>query len=75
MEASRGDHGQVLKIALTPASVARREIEQRGGHLFVASAEHRQHVDAPTRPPHQRGLDEIVAEDVPAERLSSSELR
>lgn len=75
METACRHDREVLKIALTPASVARREIEQRGWHLFIASAERRQHVDAPTGPPHQRSLDEIVAEDVAAEGLPSAKLR
>ena len=62
------DHARVLQVALAPAPVAGGEIDQRGRALLVAAAELGQHVDGPAGAPHQRRLDEIVAEDVPAER-------
>ena len=61
-------HADVLQIALTPAPVARGEVDQRGRAFLEAAAERRQHVDRPAGAAHQRRLDEIVAEDMAAER-------
>ncbi len=58
----------MLQIALAPAPVARREIDQRGRAFLEAAAKRRQHVDRPAGAADQRRLDEIVAEDVAAER-------
>ena len=59
---------RVLEIALAPAPVARRDVDERGRALLVAAREVVQHVDRPAGAPHQRRLDEIVAEHVAAER-------
>ena len=61
-------HARVLQIALAPAPVARRQIDQRRRAFLVRAAERRQHVDRPAGAAHQRRLDEVVAEDVAAER-------
>ena len=58
----------VLQVALAPAPVARRDVDERGRALLVAAREVVQHVDRVAGAPHQRRLDEIVAEHVAAER-------
>ena len=65
----------VLQIALAPAPVAHRVVADGGRAFLVAAAEARRHVDAPAGAPHQRRLDEIVAEDVAAERLAPRQQR
>ncbi len=69
------DDARVLEIALAPSPVARGEIDQRGRALLVGAAEGRQHVDRVSRAPDQRRLDEVVAEDVAAERRPAREIR
>ena len=58
----------MLEVALGPSSVARGEVDQRGGAFLEAAAERREHVDRPTSPAHQRRLHEIMAQDMTAER-------
>ena len=74
-EALGADDARVLQIALAPAAVARREIDQRGRALLVGAAERRQHVDRIAGAADQRRLDEIVAEDVAAERRLAGQVR
>ena len=69
------DDPRMLEIALAPSPVASREIDQRGRALFVGAAEVGQHVNSKARAPHQRRLDEIVAEDVAAERRLARQVR
>ena len=71
VKAARRQQRQMLQIALTPAPVARGKIRKRGRGFLVTAAERRRHVDGPAAAPHQRRLDEVVAEDMPAERLAS----
>ena len=61
------DDPHVLQVALAPAPVARREVDQRRRALLVGAVEVRQHVDRPAGAADQRRLDEVVAEDVAAE--------
>jgi hypothetical protein len=63
---------QKLQIALAPAPVARGKIRKGGRGFLVASAEFWRHVDGPPAAPHQRCLDEVVAENV-RRRLASSQ--
>src|SRR5271169_5844081 len=58
----------MLEVALGPSSVARGEVDQRGGAFLEAAAERREHVDRPASPAHQRRLHEIMAQDMTAER-------
>ena len=58
----------MLEIALTPAAVARRKIDERRRTFFIAAAKTWQHIDRVTGPPDQRGLDKIMAENMTAER-------
>ena len=60
---------------MAPSPVASREIDQRGRALFVRAAEVGQHVNSKARAPHQRRFDEIVAENVPAERRLARQVR
>ena len=64
---------QMLQIALAPAPVARGKIRKRGRAFLVAAAELWRHVDGPAAAPHQRRFDEVVAENMPAERLASAQ--
>ena len=68
LQAARADDPAVLQVALAPAPVARRDVDERGRALLVAAREVVQHVDRVAGAPHQRRLDEIVAEHVAAER-------
>src|SRR5450631_1739966 len=58
----------MLEIALTPAPVARRKVDECRRTFLVAAAKVRQHIDSVTGTPDQRGLDKIMAENVTAER-------
>ena len=68
-------HARVLQIALAPAPVARRQVDQRGRALLERAAQRRQHVDRLAGAAHQRRLDEIVAEDVAAEGRPARQVR
>ncbi len=72
---AREHHPHMLQVALAPAPVARADVDQRGGALLEAAAEHRQHGHPIAGAPDQRRLDEVVAEDVPAERGLAPEVR
>ena len=65
----------MLEIALTPAPVARRNIDERGRTLFVAAAKVWQHIDGITGAPDQCRLDKIMAEDMAAERRTPAQNR
>ena len=70
MQAARGQQRQMLQIALTPSPVAGGEIQQRRRAFLETAAERGRHMDGPAATSHQRSLDEIVAQDMPAERLA-----
>ena len=74
-EATGADDARVLQIALAPSTVAGREIDERGRALFVGAAEAGQHVDGVSGAKHEPRLDEIVAENVAAERWSARQVR
>ena len=75
LQALGADDPRVLQIALAPAPVAGREVDQRGRALLVGALEVGQHVDRPAGAPHQRRLDEIVAEDMAAEGRLALQVR
>ncbi len=75
VQAARRQHARMLQIALAPAPVAHREVGERGRALLVAAGKRGHHVDRPAAAPHQRRLDEIMAQDVAAERPASAQLR
>ena len=67
---SRGkrQHARVLQVALRPAPVARRVVDDVRRHLLPAALELGHLAHLVTGAAHERGLDEIVAEYLPAER-------
>src|SRR5664279_1128222 len=65
----------MLEIALTPAPVARRKVDERRRTFFVTTAKARQHIDSVTSAPDQCGLDKIMAENVTAERRAPAQHR
>ena len=68
-EQALGEHeSEVLEVALAPAPVAPHLLEQRRRHLLVAAAEIVGEPERPARAAHQRRLDEVVAQDLAAER-------
>src|ERR1700737_4419503 len=73
MKLARRQNRQMLQIALAPSPVARGEIQQRRRAFFVTAAESWGHVDGPAATPHQCRFDEVVAEDMPADRLAPPE--
>src|SRR4051794_10849709 len=73
VKTARREYRQMLQIALAPSAVARGKIQQRRRALLVAAAERGRHVDCPAAAPHQCGLDEIMAENVSAERLAAAQ--
>src|SRR4051812_49140614 len=75
VQAARRQERQMLQIALTPTSVARGKIQQRWRAFLVAAAQRRRHMDRQTATAHERSFNEIMAEDVPAERLAAAQFR
>src|SRR5579885_1367913 len=64
MDPLREENLRMLEIALAPAPVAGRKINQRGGRLFVTSANRWQHVNGVARAADQGGLDEAVTQEM-----------
>src|SRR6476469_143767 len=75
MKGARREHREMLEIALAPPPVAGCEIQQRWRAFLKAAAKCRHHSNGPTRPPHQRRFDEVMAEDVPSEWLAAMKFR
>ena len=71
VKAARRQQRQMLQIALAPSPVARGEIQQARAGIPRSCRPAWRHVDGPAAAPHQRRFDEIVAEDMPAERLAA----
>ena len=71
----RADDPHVLEVALAPSPVARRKVDERGRALFVRAGEIGQHVDRVARAPDEPRLDEIMAENVAAERRLARQIR
>src|SRR5271165_2173077 len=65
----------MLQIALAPSPVASGEVDQRGRTFLEGPSEIRQHIDGVSGAADQRRLDEVVAEDVSAERGLAREVR
>ena len=70
MQPPRRQHRDVLQIALAPPPVPDCQIRQRGRAFLVRARQTRHHMDRPAATPHQRRLDEIMAQNMPAERLA-----
>ena len=62
-ETTRIQQAQVLKVALTPATVALNMVDKRLRCLFVTAPDTRQKAHAPASPTQQTSFDEIVAHD------------
>src|SRR6478609_3044320 len=71
MQSARRKYGQMLKVALAPAAVARGEIQQRWRAFLEATAKRGHHPDFPACPAQQRSLDEVVAHNMSAERFAA----
>ena len=65
----------MLQVALTPAAVAHDRVGEGRRALLVAAAETHGHADLPAGPAHQGRLDEVVAQDMAAERPLAGEVR
>src|ERR1019366_5083261 len=74
-QARRADNFEVLQIALSPAAIAYRDVDQRGRGFLPRAAELRRHAYLPAGAAHQGGLDEVVREYMPAKRLAASQRR
>ncbi len=70
MKPRRCQHSQVLQIALTPSAVARCKIEERRRTFLETAAQFRCHVDRPSGAPHESCFNEVMAENMAAERLA-----
>ncbi len=64
----------LLDVALGPAAVARRRIDDRRRGLFIAADNVACDLDAPASAAEQGGFDEVVAEDLAAEGLFTREI-
>ena len=77
----RADHAaclqqmQVLQVALTPAPVALHLLEQRRRRLLVAAGKVEGQPQLPAGASEQRRFDEVVAEDLAAERRLAGQSR
>ncbi len=65
----------MLKIALAPAPVAHGEVDQARRNFLVGALQLGRHAHPPARAAQQRGFDEIVAEDLPAEGRLAGQMR
>src|SRR4051794_18780729 len=65
----------MLQVALAPSPVACGKIQQRRRAFFVATAQHRRHMDGPAGTPHQRRLDEVVAQNMPTKWFTTLQFR
>src|SRR5260370_41848064 len=74
MERARRGHRQMLEVALAPSPVTRGETQKCWRAFFEGAAQAWHHSDRPSCSPHQRRFDEIVAENVSAERLAARQL-
>src|SRR3712207_306438 len=61
----------MLQVTLAPAAVALREVDQRRRQLLVASRKVDREPHRPDVLAQQRGLDEVVAQNVTAEQFAS----
>ena len=75
MQPARRQHRRVLQIALAPAPVAHRDVGEAARRLLVAAGQSGEHVHRPAGAAQQGGFDEIVAQDVAAERAASAQVR
>src|SRR5919202_709657 len=65
----------MLQVSLAPAPVAHRDVRERRRSFLVAARKFRHHVYGPAAAPDQSGLDEVVTQDVAAERRAPAQVR
>ncbi len=75
MQAAHRQQADVLQVALCPAPIARRIVDDVRRHFFPATAQVGQQPDLQTRAAHESRFDEIVAEDLTAEGSGSRQAR
>src|SRR5262249_10487075 len=69
------EEAEVLEVPLAPAAVALHLLEEGGRHLLPAAPEVVREPERPAGTPHERRLDEVVAQDLAAERLAPRQTR
>src|SRR5690606_19856314 len=75
VDAGHGEQARMLQIALAPAPVTDGEVDDRGRPFLIGADEIVGDAHAPTGAAEEGGLDEIVAEDMAAERRPAGEDR
>ena len=68
MQPARKQHARMLEIALRPAPVAHREVDQARRNFFVGPGQVGHHANPPAGAIEQGCFHEVVAQDLPAER-------
>ena len=71
----QGGDAQVLHVALAPATLATEKIDEVRRHLLPGAAHLRQEADLPAGPAQERALDDVVAQDLAAERCLAGQHR
>ena len=74
VQAGGAEQAGVLQVALAPAAVAGGELDQVRRRVLVAAGEVVGHPHRPAAAAQEGGLDEVVAEDQPAERGLAGQL-
>src|SRR4051812_41823717 len=74
-ESAGGEQPCVLHVALTPSAIAFCGIDQSGRPPLVAPLDIRGEPDAPSGPPHQSRLNEIMRKDASTKRLAPRKIR
>src|SRR3984957_3993530 len=75
VQAAHRYDAHVLQIALRPAPVARRVVDDVGGYLLPAAGDLGHQPDLVTGAAHERRLDDVVAEDFAAEGWGARQAR
>src|SRR5262245_61530335 len=75
MQSAREKNQQMLQIALAPAAIPLRVLDQRLRTFLVAAPQVVSQPHIPVVLHHQGGLDEIMAQNLPAKRLFPGYLR
>src|SRR5882672_8843082 len=71
MQPQREQQSCMLQVALAPSAITRRVIDQRRWQFFIAASQLARQIHAPSRATHERGLDKIMTQNRPAQRLLS----
>src|SRR5215469_7972054 len=75
MQPGKSKHARVLQVALRPAPVASRIVDDVRGDFLPAAAELGELANLVASTAHKGGFDEIVAENVATERRPSTQAR